>query len=84
MLVHRQTINLCLEITKRFLVRFFLLMSGEKDTDSVFTAFLIIEDHNLLPFGIDPFGNYICYSVKNGQILFWDHETGETKEIKNS
>ena len=57
---------------------------GEKDMDSVFTAFSIIEDHNLLPFGIDPFGNYICYSIKNGQILFWDHETGETKEIKNS
>lgn len=45
--------------------------------DSVFTALTVVDDKNLIPFGIDPFGNYICYSVKNGKVVFWDHETGK-------
>lgn len=48
---------------------------NESDTDSVFTALSVIDDHTLLPFGIDPFGNYICYSLKDNKIVFWDHET---------
>ena len=47
----------------------------EADTDSVFTALNAISDRNLLPFGIDPFGNYICYSLNNNSVIFWDHET---------
>ena len=49
---------------------------NESDTDSVFTALSAIDDSSLLPFGIDPFGNYICYSLKDNKIAFWDHETG--------
>lgn len=49
----------------------------KKGTDSVYSALSVIEDKNLIPFGIDPFGNYICYSVKNGKVVFWDHETGK-------
>ena len=49
----------------------------EKDVDSVFTALSIIKDKDLIPFGIDPFGNYICYSLKENIIVFWDHETGQ-------
>ena len=30
---------------------------NERDTDSVFTAFAVINDSDLIPFGIDPFGN---------------------------
>lgn len=48
----------------------------ESGTDSVFTALAAIEDQSLLPFGIDPFGNYICYSLEDETIVFWDHETG--------
>ena len=48
---------------------------NEADTDSVFTALNAISDTNLMPFGIDPFGNYICYSLNNKSVVFWDHET---------
>ncbi len=48
---------------------------NERDTDSVFTAFAVINDSDLIPFGIDPFGNYICYSLKDSKVVFWDHET---------
>ena len=33
-----------------------------------------MEDKNLLPFAIDPFGNYICYQLNEKQIVYWDHE----------
>jgi hypothetical protein len=49
---------------------------NENDIDSVFTALSVIDDNNLIPFGIDPFGNYICYSLKENMVVFWDHETG--------
>lgn len=49
---------------------------NEIDTDSVFTALAVIEDKSLIPFGIDSFGNYICYSLKDNAVVFWDHETG--------
>lgn len=49
---------------------------NESDIDTVFTALSVIDDSNLIPFGIDPFGNYICYSLKDNMIVFWDHETG--------
>ena len=48
---------------------------NESDTDSVFTAFSAIDNNNLVPFGIDSFGNYICYSLKTNTVVFWDHET---------
>lgn len=51
---------------------------GEKDTDSVFSALKTVDDKNLIPFGVDPFGNYICYSLKDYAIIFWDHETGKS------
>ena len=49
---------------------------NERDTDSVFTALSVIDDNNLIPFGVDPFGNYICYALKENVVVFWDHETG--------
>ena len=51
---------------------------NESDTDSAFTALSVIDDKSLIPFGIDPFGNYICYSLKENVVAFWDHETGNT------
>lgn len=50
---------------------------NESDTDSVFTALSVIDDCDLIPFGIDPFGNYICYSLKDNTVVFWDHETSK-------
>lgn len=49
---------------------------NEIDTYSADTALSVIEDCNLIPFGIDPFGNYICYSLSDNSVVFWDHETG--------
>lgn len=54
---------------------------GEADTDSVFAAISTVEDKKLLPFGIDPFGNYICYSLDSKAIVFWDHETNNTTVV---
>lgn len=48
---------------------------GEKDIDTVYTALDVIEDKNLVPFAIDPFGNYICYCLKDKTVVFWNHET---------
>ncbi len=50
---------------------------NETDADSVFTACSVIKDDSLIPFGIDSFGNYICYSWKENTVVFWDHETGK-------
>lgn len=57
---------------------------NETDTDSVFTALNTISDRNLLPFGIDPFGNYICYSLNTNFIVFWDHETDDVITLNDS
>lgn len=41
---------------------------------TVYPALEAVEDKNLLPFAIDPFGNYICYQLNEKQIVYWDHE----------
>lgn len=48
---------------------------NETEAESVFDVLPIIADKNLIPFGVDPFGNYICYAVREKEIVFWDHET---------
>jgi len=44
------------------------------DVDTIFTALVIIDDKNLIPFGIDSFGNYICLNMKENTVVFWNHE----------
>ena len=34
----------------------------QEGIDTVFSAMEAVNDNDLLPFAIDPFGNYICYS----------------------
>lgn len=54
-----------------------ILSFNKKDdecVDSVFTALQVIKDKYIVPFGIDPFGNYICYDVKKNVVVFWNHE----------
>lgn len=48
---------------------------NETEAESVFDVLPIIVDKNLIPFGVDPFGNYICYAVREKEIVFWNHET---------
>ena len=50
----------------------------EKEADTVFTALDTIDNKELLPFGIDPFGNYICLNLNTNEVVFWDHEVGAT------
>lgn len=50
---------------------------GETDTDTIFTALEVIKDNTMMPFAIDPFGNYICYDLDRKEVVFWDHETGD-------
>lgn len=57
---------------------------GEKEADSFESAMNIDFEKNMVPFGIDPFGNYICYNSSNGSILFFDHEEDCTTEIASS
>ena len=57
---------------------------GETDTDTVFTALSSVENNNLLPFAIDPFGNYICYSLNDRTIVFWDHETNNVTSTEKN
>jgi hypothetical protein len=56
----------------------------EKEADSFETAMLMDFDKNIIPFGIDPFGNYICYNVDNGAIVFFDHEEDSMIAIADS
>lgn len=44
----------------------------EEDVDSAFIALDILKGKNLLPFAIDPFGNYFCYKL--GKVVYWKHE----------
>ena len=53
----------------------------EREADSFDTAMMMNFDKNILPFGIDPFGNYICYNVNSGYIVFFDHEENATIDI---
>lgn len=50
---------------------------NEENIDSVFSVLNIVEDKNYIPFAVDPFGNLICYDIKNKEVAFWDHETDE-------
>ncbi|MBF1046254.1 MAG: SMI1/KNR4 family protein [Peptostreptococcus sp.] len=56
----------------------------ESEADSFEVAMKIGFDRNIIPFGIDPFGNYICYDTNNGNIIFFDHEENLSTIITNS
>lgn len=53
----------------------------EKEADSFESAMHIGFTPNIVPFGIDPFGNYICYNTDNGSIVFFDHEENTLTEV---
>jgi len=57
---------------------------NENDTDTIFTALNTITDTKIIPFGIDPFGNYICYSIGDNSVVFWDHENDAVTPISES
>ena len=56
----------------------------EKEVDSFDSAMQINFEKNIVPFGIDPFGNYICYNTSDNSILFFDYEEEKLIEISSS
>lgn len=69
--------NFMVETAEKVLGAILSFNKEDNDVDTVFTALDVIEDKNLIPFAIDPFGNYICYDVKVCEVIFWNHETDE-------
>lgn len=47
---------------------------NEQEADDVYTALLSIQNKKLIPFAIDPFGNYFCISGDSHTVVFWSHE----------
>lgn len=56
----------------------------EDDVDSFENAMTIGFDKHIIPFGIDPFGNYICYNTNNSNIVFFNHEDDSIEYISGS
>ena len=52
----------------------------QEGIDTVFSAMEAVNDNDLLPFAIDPFGNYICYSQSKGNVVCWNHEKLEVSD----
>ena len=63
------------EGTERILGAILSFNENESDSDTIYTALTVIKDFNLMPFGIDPFGNYICYNNEKCEVVFWEHES---------
>lgn len=67
--------NFMLGTTEKVVGAILSFNEEETNTDTVYTALSTMEDKSLVPFAIDPFGNYICYSNNDNKVVFWDHET---------
>lgn len=57
-----------------------LLSFNKEDKENIFAVYEWVEsqlERNLIPFAIDPAGNYFCFeytNFKNVSIVFWNHE----------
>ncbi|MBQ7086584.1 MAG: SMI1/KNR4 family protein [Clostridia bacterium] len=56
----------------------------EEDSEDVFSTIEDLELNNIIPFAVDPFGNYIGYSVTDGKVVFYDHECDEMESTGKS
>ena len=54
---------------------------NESEADSLDDAMQINFDKNVIPIGIDPYGNYICYNTANEGIMFYDYEIESLEKI---
>lgn len=67
-----------------------LLSFNEEEDTNVFNTLEILRgnglEEELLPFGEDPFGNYLClcYDEKDIAVVFWNHETNKIERVSNS
>lgn len=62
-----------------------LLSYNENDIENIYRVLDIFkkEEIDLLPFAIDPSGNYICVDKENSVVL-WNHETNIVEYIAKS
>ena len=73
-----------LKVDEKLLGAILSFNPDEHEADSFETAMIIDFDKNILPFAVDPFGNYICYNVNDGTIVFFDHEENSISIIATS
>ena len=73
-----------LKVDEKILGAILSFNPNEKEADSFESAMNIGFKKNIVPFGIDPFGNYICYNIANNSIMFFDHEEDSLVEIASS
>ena len=64
-----------------------LISFNKDDLDSIYEFIKPFEVDDgkkvkLFPFGLDPFGNFYCFD--NGKVMFYDHETDQSKTIAKS
>jgi hypothetical protein len=60
-----------------------LLSFNEVDTENVYKAYKTVCEirNDVIPFGIDSFGNYICFNKADSVVVFLDFESGEIEII---
>jgi len=63
-----------------------LLSFNEDDAENIFKSNKVLnkETTALIAFAIDNFGNYICFSKDNGEVMFYDFESGKTEKISDN
>ena len=68
--------------TKERTIKSFLSFNMN-DIENVYNALedVLETGKKVIPFGIDSFGNYICFNKTDGKIVFLDFETGKTEQI---
>lgn len=56
----------------------------ETEASTFSSAYEAVDNPAYIPFAKDPFGNYFCYAIKNGNIAFYFHEEQEMDETDMS
>lgn len=56
----------------------------ESEATTFLSVFKSMDNKQWIPFAIDPFGNYFCYSLVKNNISFWEHEENRMIETTHS
>ena len=59
-----------------------LSFNTNDESDNVYDAIEVLSNPVLIPFAIDPSGDYFCFDTKNNEVLFWNHEVNKYQEMK--
>ncbi len=61
-----------------------LLSLKKNDIETVYKARQVLYsiDNSLIPFGIDPAGNFLCF--KKGFVYYWLHEDNTIRKVANN